>query len=419
MRRKVMFLMYILLSLSLLANSSNIYCAIEEHVKALDTYNKRTFSNQVNQLTMEEQLINFNPIPSTTFTFNQNDYSINISKDLRDILYIGKIKEEKEKEVIKAKFQEINVEQELIISVFSSFLNYFIQGEILKNYQNYYSYFEEEVDKLEKDYKKKLMSYEEYLSKKVMISQYMANFDDINNFFALSEKRATNLKIIPIEAEKLSELNLENYIQYFLNSYNNSISIDYIVQMIREINEYYYITLAPKYYTNAPSISSNLTYRNSYTFDDPNISYSLNLENTFNVGDFFSLSPNISYNVSNGFSVGISFKTISTFPPQNNIDDLRLLVEEQNNNQIMNIYNIQNNIDKWESSVEIYSMNLEQLEYLLTRYPNDLKLISDYLMIYSSLLNAKGNLAYYCFLMECEINTLEKKYNLITNKKEE
>lgn len=110
--------------------------------------------------------------------------------------------------------------------------------------------------------------------------------------------------------------------------------------------------MAPKYYINAPSISSNLTYRNSYTFDDPNVSYSLNLENTFNVGDFFSLSPNISYNVSNGFSVGISFKTISTFPPQNNIDDLRLLVEEQNNNQIMNIYNIQNNIDKWESSVK-------------------------------------------------------------------
>ncbi|POZ88614.1 MULTISPECIES: hypothetical protein [Petrotoga] len=135
MRRKVMFLMYILLSLSLLANSSNIYCAIEEHVKALDTYKKRTFSNQVNQLTMEEQLINFNPIPSTTFTFNQNDYSINISKDLRDILYIGKIKEEKEKEVIKAKFQEINVGQELIISVFSSFLNYFIQGEKLPLYK--------------------------------------------------------------------------------------------------------------------------------------------------------------------------------------------------------------------------------------------------------------------------------------------
>lgn len=139
MRRKVMFLMYILLSLSLLANSFNIYCVIEEHVKELDTYDKRTFSNQVNQLTMEEQLINFNAIPSTTFTFNQNDYSINISKDLRDILYMGKIKEEKEKEIIKAKFQEINVKQELIISVFWSFLNYFIQGEILKNYQNYYS----------------------------------------------------------------------------------------------------------------------------------------------------------------------------------------------------------------------------------------------------------------------------------------
>lgn len=79
----------------------------------------------------------------------------------------------------------------------------------------------------------------------------------------------------------------------------------------------------------------------------------------------------------------------------------------------MYIYNIWNGINYLNASLEVLSMKLEQLKYLVSSYPDNLQIILEFLTLFSSFQNTKANLVFNCFLFESEIKTVEKKYELI------
>ncbi|MFY9126646.1 MAG: hypothetical protein WAO32_06805, partial [Defluviitoga tunisiensis] len=121
MLRKVSTILFIIINLTI---SANVYNNIEKISQTIDTYNKKIIENQLNTQISERDNIKFNILPSIGLIINQDSYNINFSNDLRNILFIGKMKQEKEKEIMKTKFQKIDIEKEQIISIFSSILNY-------------------------------------------------------------------------------------------------------------------------------------------------------------------------------------------------------------------------------------------------------------------------------------------------------
>ena len=110
--------MFIIINLTI---SANVYNNIEKISQTIDTYNKKIIENQLNTQISERDNIKFNILPSIGLIINQDSYNINFSNDLRNILFIGKMKQEKEKEIMKTKFQKIDIEKEQIISIFLPF----------------------------------------------------------------------------------------------------------------------------------------------------------------------------------------------------------------------------------------------------------------------------------------------------------
>ncbi|RAO98343.1 hypothetical protein PW5551_10410 [Petrotoga sp. 9PW.55.5.1] len=414
MFRKVSIVLFVIINLTI---SANVYNNIEKIAQTIDTYNKKIIENQLNTQISERDNIKFNPIPSIGLTINQNSYNINFSNDLRNVLFMGKMEQEKEKEIVKAEFQKIDIEKEQIISIFSSILNYMNQKNILNLYNNYYNHFDQQEREIENEYKNKQIAYNNYLDNKIIISQYKSDYNNIKNSFELNKKQFDILISQNEEIKNISNFSFEEYIRYFLNTYYTSEYLENFVQKIQEINEFYFITLAPKYYPNIPTISTTLSYENTYDQESPNLAYTLRIGNQIELANKFSLKPEvtISYNDSFNFSLGLFFETTASSFKTTEMEDLDLLVSEQNNNQLMYVYNIWNAISYLEDSAKVLSMKLEQLTFLVSSYPDNSQIILEFLRIYSSLENTKANLAFNCFLLESEMKATEKKYELINN----
>ncbi len=104
MLRKVSTILFIIINLTI---SANVYNNIEKKFpKQLIPTIKKIIENQLNTQISERDNIKFNILPSIGLIINQDSYNINFSNDLRNILFIGKMKQEKEKEIMKTKFQK-------------------------------------------------------------------------------------------------------------------------------------------------------------------------------------------------------------------------------------------------------------------------------------------------------------------------
>lgn len=160
MLRKVSTILFIIINLTI---SANVYNNIEKISQTIDTYNKKIIENQLNTQISERDNIKFNILPSIGLIINQDSYNINFSNDLRNILFIGKMKQEKEKEIMKTKFQKIDIEKEQIISIFSSILNYMYLKNIVNLYEDNYYHFDKREKEIEKEYKNKQIDYNSYL----------------------------------------------------------------------------------------------------------------------------------------------------------------------------------------------------------------------------------------------------------------
>jgi len=412
--RKVSTILFIIINLTI---SANVYNNIEKISQTIDTYNKKIIENQLNTQISERDNIKFNILPSIGLIINQDSYNINFSNDLRNILFIGKMKQEKEKEIMKTKFQKIDIEKEQIISIFSSILNYMYLKNIVNLYEDNYYHFDKREKEIEKEYKNKQIDYNSYLDNKIIISQYKADYNNIKNLFELNKKQFDLLVSQSEEVENISNFIFEEYIEFFLNTYYTSEYLEKFVRKTQNINEFYFITLSPKYYTNIPTISNTLSYENTYDQEYPNLSYTLRIGNQFELINTFSLKPEvtISYTDSFNFTLGVFFETTSSSFKATETEDLNLLVIEQNDNNLMYIYNIWNGINYLNASLEVLSMKLEQLKYLVSSYPDNLQIILEFLTLFSSFQNTKANLVFNCFLFESEIKTVEKKYELIKN----
>lgn len=93
MLRKVSTILFIIINLTI---SANVYNNIEKFPKQLIPTIK-IIENQLNTQISERDNIKFNILPSIGLIINQDSYNINFSNDLRNILFIGKMKQEKKK----------------------------------------------------------------------------------------------------------------------------------------------------------------------------------------------------------------------------------------------------------------------------------------------------------------------------------
>ena len=160
MFRNVSIVLFIIMNLTI---SANVYNNIEKISQTIDTYNKKVIGNQLNRQIKEQENIKFNILPSIEFIIDQDSYNINFSNDLRNVLFMGKMKQEKEKEIVKAEFQKIDIEKEQIISIFSSILNYMYLKNIVNLYEDNYYHFDKQEKEIEKEYKNKQIDYNSYL----------------------------------------------------------------------------------------------------------------------------------------------------------------------------------------------------------------------------------------------------------------